>query len=158
MQDLKIKRVKKKDLKTLSEIYVRAFNKATPEEKWTDKSAYAFLENILKKSDLCFTARLNEKIVGGFFTEIKPWWAGNFLNNGELFVDTNCQKKGIGLKLIKFGLDVAVKKYNITHVFLETFRKGHQMNWYKKFGFYEVDYIVPMEAEVKTILEKLKRS
>jgi len=63
-------------------------------------------------SSLAFAAEYDGKIVGAFFAGIKPWWDGNHLFDGEIFVHPDFQNKKIGKALFKRILEEAVKKYD----------------------------------------------
>src|SRR3989344_2446360 len=103
MDNLKIRRIQRKDLTKLAEVYNFVYKKFNIGERWTKKSAYKLLEYWLKRQpDLCFLAEYNNIIVGGFVVGIKPWWDGNHLVDGEIFVHPHYQKKGIGSALLKF--------------------------------------------------------
>jgi L-amino acid N-acyltransferase YncA len=100
--DFRIRPIQKKDLQTLAEIYVDVYTKVDIGERWTVPAAKKLLEYWLdKQPDLALLAEYNGNIAGAFLTAIKPWWDGNHLMEGEIFVDSAFQKKGIGTELLK---------------------------------------------------------
>ena len=108
----KIRLVKKEDLKKLAEIYAKTYEAFNIGEDWNRKSAYKMLEFWFKRQPgLFFVAEYNKKIVGAFATCVKPWWDGNHLSDGEIFVHPDFQSKGIGSALIKKLFKTAKTKY-----------------------------------------------
>lgn len=97
MAPFEIRLMKKEDLKKLAIIYARTYHVFDVGERWTAKSAITLMSYWMKRQpDLFFIAKYDGKIAGAFVAGIKPWWDGNHLVDGELFVDPDFQKKGIG--------------------------------------------------------------
>ena len=157
MSNLKIRLVQKKDLTILAKVYVKTYDSLNVEEHWTTKTAYKLLEWWFKKQpDLCFLAEYDNKIVGGFFTGIKPWWDGNHLSDGEIFVHPNYQKKGIGGALSKKVYSTAIKEYNAIRFDAFTFKlTKHPLEWYKSIGFEEISEWTMISGELKKVIKKL---
>lgn len=89
-----IRLLQESDLPKVGEIYARAFEKANIGEQWTPKSAEKFMRYWFnRQSDLFLIAESEGKVVGGIVAGIKPWWNGNHMVDGELFVDPEIQKK-----------------------------------------------------------------
>src|SRR3989338_10691483 len=113
---LTIRRVKDNDLDVLAGIFNRTYSPSVFDvgEKWTKKSAYEMLKYWLKRTpDLCFLAEDEKEILGAFFVSVKPWWDGNHLVDGEIFVHPKHQKQGIGTKLLKFVFKHAIDRDNV---------------------------------------------
>ena len=156
---LKIRRVNKKDLDKLTEIFNQTYSPSIFDvgERWTKKSAYKMLDYRLKRTpDLAFLAEDKEKIIGGFFIDVKPWWDGNHLADGELFVHPNYQKKGIGTKLLKFMFEYAIKKYNVVRIDSYTIKGKYPLKWYRSLGFKDIKEWAMISADVREVLKKLK--
>lgn len=84
---LSIRLMRNEDLQQLAAIYVRSYV-SEMHEKWTEKAAYALLLDWFKRQpDLAFAAEFDHRLVGAFVVGIRPWWDGNHLVDGELFVD-----------------------------------------------------------------------
>ncbi|MFH0869877.1 MAG: GNAT family N-acetyltransferase [archaeon] len=158
MNDLKIRQMKRTDLKELSRLYVKVYVCFDVGERWDIKSAHALLLHWFKRQpDLCFVAELKGRLAGAFVTGIKPWCDGNHLFDGEVFVDPDVQAKGIGTELSIAVYEKAVKKYKAVCFEATTFKlKKHPLSWYKSLGFKEVDYLTLISGDLKEALGKLK--
>ena len=154
----KIRLMKKGDLESLAEIYAETYEAFNIGEKWNKKSAHKLLEYWFKlQPDLAFVAEYNNKIVGAFVTGVKPWWDGNHLIEGEMFVHPNFQGKGIGTELIKKLFKTARKQYKAVAWDAFTPNKfKHPLSWYKKMGFKEVKEWTIITCNIEEILKKLK--
>ncbi|MDO8627494.1 MAG: GNAT family N-acetyltransferase [Candidatus Diapherotrites archaeon] len=158
MADIKIRLMKKTDLSALAKMYAKVYTIVNMGENWTTGSAKKLLEYWLKKQpDLSFVAEFDGKIVGAFTSGIKPWWDGNHLFDGEIFVDNNYQGKGIGTKLIKVLFETAVKKYNATVFEAATYTKTEfPLDWYKSMGINISTGLVLISGKIKDVIKKLK--
>lgn len=155
MEKLKIRGVKESDLKTLSKIYARAFSDPITKEIWTDKAAYEFLDYLFSnKKGISVLAELEGKIVGGLFTNIKPWWNGCYLFAEEMFVLPEMQKKGIASSMFKEVVKKATEK-GVKNIGLITFKGDYQYEWYKRLGL-KVKDLVYMSGNLKDIDKGLK--
>jgi GNAT superfamily N-acetyltransferase len=147
----------KLDLSALAQLYTRVYAHANVGENWTKEKAYLLLDDFLKKQpDLAFLAESNGKIVGGFFKTVKPWWDGNHLDNGELFVHPDFQRKGVGTKLCQTLLKKAVEKYNVSVLEIITFKKKpFPLEWYLSKGYKKSDNLIFLEGIAEDVLKKL---
>ncbi len=152
-----IRLVKEEELSIIASILKRAYNSLNIGESWSDKESL----NLIKwfytnQSDLFFVAEDKNKIVGGIVALIKPWWDGNHLTDGEIFVDPDNQKKGIGKELIRSLFKTAKDKYQavswdtFTHIINE-----HPLSWYKKLGFEEIKHWQMITGDINKVLAKL---
>ena len=157
MQKVKIRLMQRKDLKGLAKAYTRAYKIYSKWEHWNDKQSYKLLSYWLKRQpDLAFVAVYDKKPVGAFVAGIKPWWDGNHLIDGELIVDPDYQKKGIGKILLKTVLEKAVRKYDAVIWEAITFKKTKfPLSWYRKLGFNEVKELTIISGDIKKALKKL---
>jgi len=154
---LNIRSSKKSDFKTLAKIYVKAYNPLNIGEEWDNESAEKLLRHLYNdQPDLTFTAEYKGKIVGLINAIVKPWWDGNHLTDGELFVDPEYQKKGIGKKLVKYLFKKAKDKYNavcwdtFTHVVHD-----HPLIWYKSMGFEIIKEWQMITGNINKVLKNL---
>src|SRR5687768_3198077 len=98
--NITIRIMTQEDLAVLADIYSEVYRVFDVGENWDKDSAYQLLEYWLhKQPDLSFVAEADEKIVGAFIAGIKPWWDGNHLVDGELFVHPDFQAKRVGTEL-----------------------------------------------------------
>lgn len=128
--------IEERDLPRASEIYTQSFDKANVGEQWTPETAEKFMRYWFERQpDLFFVAIDEEKIVGGVVAGIKPWWNGNHLVDGELFVDPSFQRKGIARNLLKEVIRRGIEKYNIVE--FEGTADGeadYPIRWYERLG------------------------
>ena len=155
---LKIRKIENKDLERLAEIYTLVYSPDNFDigEKWTKDSSYRMLEYWLKRQpDLAFLAEDNGKTIGAFFVGVKPWWDGNHLIDGEIFVHPEYQRRGIGTKLSKFMFEYALKKYKVVRWDTYTFKGKYPLKWYKSLGFEEIKEWSMISADISEVLKKL---
>jgi len=155
-----IRNVRNDDFSELAKIYTLAYNSVNIGENWDDSSALKLLKHLYSEQpDLFFVAEENGKVVGGITAPIKPWWDGNHLTDGELFVHPNNQKHGLGKLLIKKLFTEAKKKYDAVSWDTFTHRvHEHPLKWYKSLGFKEIEKWVMIEGNVDLVLENLKEN
>lgn len=155
---IKIRLAEEKDLNELAEIYTIAYNSLNIGENWTSESAYKLLKYMFEdQPDLFFTAEVEGKIIGSIVATVRPWWDGNHLIEGEIFIHPDFQKKGIGVKLIKKLFTVAKEKYGViawdtyTHIVYE-----NPLAWYKSLGFEEIKHWTMITGDVDKVLATIK--
>jgi len=154
---LSIRLMRNEDLHHLAAIYVRAFANPEMNEKWTEQAAYALLSDWLRRQpDLAFAAESDNRLVGAFVVGIRPWWDGNHLVDGELFVNLEDQGRGIARSLIHKVVLTAVEKYAPVVWESYTFRgQVFPLEWYKRLGFQEIEEWVMIRADVAKLLANL---
>ncbi|MCL4360242.1 GNAT family N-acetyltransferase [Patescibacteria group bacterium] len=147
------------DLPHLASCYTRAYNPLGIGEHWTPDSAQNLMAYFFREqADLFFAAKEGGTIVGGTVAMVKPWWDGNHLIDGEIFVDPGYQKQGIGPRLLKTLFAAAKTKYNArswdtyTHIV-----HSHPLSWYKKLGFTTIEHWQMISGDVDTVLTRLQR-
>ncbi len=145
-----------KDIPRVAEIYAVSFLRANVGEEWTPDKAEEFIRYWFhRQPDLFFVAVDNEKVVGGFVAAIKPWWNGNHLVDGEIFVDPDYQSKGIVKSLLKEGIEKARDKYNAVEMEgIADGKNNFPMPWYKKLGLQESRWKF-ISGEIEVILKNL---
>jgi GNAT superfamily N-acetyltransferase len=160
MKDLQIRLAEETDLPTLSRVYAKAYKVFDVGERWTDESALRLLKHWFKKQpDLFFTAFYKDRVAGGFVAAILPWWDGNHLVDGELFVHPDFQKLGIGTELCKALYRKALEEYGVTSFDTTTFKKSEfPLSWYKSHGFKEHKDWILITGEVKELLDNLSKN
>lgn len=157
--DIKIRLMQEKDLTPLSKVYTLVYKKFDIGEKWNDKTSKKLLTYWLdKQPDLAFVAELDGQVVGGFVAGIKPWWDGNHMSDGEVFVHPDYQKRGIATKLSIALYEAALKKYKVVSFDAYTFKKTKfPLSWYLSQGFLQNEDWTMISGDVSYILSKLKK-
>jgi GNAT superfamily N-acetyltransferase len=157
MDEVLIEQMTQLDLERLSAIYLSAFETIAADEHWTIESARALVEHWWRRQpDLAYVARIDNQPIAAFIVGVKPWWDGNHLVEGELFVDSAWQSRGIGSRLLRQVLNVAMEKYSAVVWETHTFRgNDFPLSWYKKLGFIEIEEWVMIRADVSAVVHKL---
>ncbi|MEX0616271.1 MAG: GNAT family N-acetyltransferase [Candidatus Woykebacteria bacterium] len=149
---------KEEDLKTLAQVYIEAYNSIDIGETWDVSSALELMKYMFEdQSDLFFVLEVDGKAVGAIVASVRPWWDGNHLIEGELFIHPSYQHLGLGKKLIKQLFTEAQEKYGVVTWDTYTHRvHEHPLKWYQKLGFEEIENWVMITGDVKKVLENLK--
>jgi GNAT superfamily N-acetyltransferase len=158
MNGIRIREVKLRDLGGLSTVYSQVYGAFDVGEHWTKGSAYKMLKYWLERDpDLAFLAERDGRIIGGFLVGVKPWWDGNHLVDGEIFVHPDYQKAGVGTQLLKFVTDYARKKYGAVRFDTYTVRGKYPVKWYKSLGFSEIKEWIMISADSKKLSRALRQ-
>jgi len=157
--EIKIRQMRKEDLQQLAEIYSVVYQKFDVGERWTVKTAKKLLSHWFdKQPDLAFVAEYESKVIGAFVAGIKPWWDGNHISDGEIFVHPDYQKQGIATKLSIALYEKALEKYKVISFDTYTFKKTEfPLSWYLSQGFIQNEDWTMIFGNVKSILSKLKK-
>ncbi|OGM89588.1 hypothetical protein A2108_01165 [Candidatus Wolfebacteria bacterium GWA1_42_9] len=151
---IKIRRTKLSDIKTLSKIYKEVYDKEKVGETWNyekAKSLLLFYYNV--KTFIGLTVLVDKKIVGAFFSYIKPWCDGKHLAEGEIFIDPKFQGKRIGTKLYLEMMKTAYKKGCRIH---ELVAYNKPASWYQKIGFRKTK-LNHMSGDIKEVIKKINK-
>lgn len=156
---INIRKMQSEDIQQLAEIYVLVYKECDVGEKWTIETANKLLSYWFdKQPDLAFVAECDGKTVGAFVAGIQPWWDGNHLSDGEIFVHPSYKNKGIGTKLSIILYKKAVQKYNVVTFDTFTFKKTEfPLRWYLSQGFRQNEEWTIISGNVKSILSKLEK-
>jgi len=150
---MKIRKAKKEDIKFLVEIYRRAYSRPKESENWSGDKARELLNFYFdQKTFIGFVAMMDKKVVGAFFSFIKPWHDGFRLGEGELFVDPKYQNNKIGSKLLFKMLKKAREMKCSVH---ELVAYDGIAKRYKKLGLRDSG-LNHMEGDINTILKKIE--
>ena len=154
-----IRLVKKDDIKLVAPIYKELYDEADIGENWSIESA----ENLLnywfdRQGDLFFVAEEDGKPVGAMVSGIKPWFDGNRLIDGEVFVWSEYQGKHIAKDLFIIHFETAVSKYNVKTMEFHTYGDETEFpqNWYNRIGFKKDKELIIMSGDLKEVLNNLK--
>lgn len=147
-----IRKSRRQDIEQLTKVYKRAYGRSKDGEDWSIQRARALLEFYFKlKTFIGLTAIVDSKIVGAFFSFIKPWYDGDHLGEGELFVDPDYQHRKIGMKLFLEMNMIAKKKGCTIH---ELIVYGSIARWYKRLGIKESG-LKHMQGKIKDIVRRM---
>ncbi|MFH1751792.1 MAG: GNAT family N-acetyltransferase [archaeon] len=157
---LKIRLVKEKDLTKVSSIFVKVYTNFDVGEKWTLNSAKKLFKYYYKSyPDLFFVAEVDGILVGAFCSSVKPWWDGNHLIGGEVFVDPDYQRKGIATELYKKLYRQALKKYAVSYSESVTFKNfKFPLEWHKSRGYKEFKDWCVLFGNVKEMLKIIEKN
>lgn len=154
---ISIRLAKEEDLEKLAAIYEEVFRVFDVGEEWTKEAAYKLLKYYFDRyPDLAFVAEYDGKVVGAFFADVRPWWDGDHLVDGEIFVHPDYQKRGVGTELMKIMFKTAIDKYGVVGWDAITFKGEYPLEWYKKLGFEESKSWIVFGGDVRKVLKKLE--
>ncbi len=146
--------VQKKDLPAIAKIYMRAYNAVW--ESWTTKTSRAIVEYRYKKA-IKIKVLYNNQIVWALFSDIKPLFSWNILNDGDIVIDPAYQQSWIGRQLFIYGITYAKKKFHVVGRDFYTFKDSYQYDRYTRIGFYASDKRVMMSGKIDEVVKKLKK-
>jgi ribosomal protein S18 acetylase RimI-like enzyme len=157
--EIKIRSTTKKDLGPLAKVYSLVYKESEVKENWDILSAKKLLTYWFERQpDLFFVAEKNSNIIGAVVAGIKPWWDGNHLVDGEIFVHPKYQKEGAGTELSKVLYKKALEEYGVVYFDTYTFKNTKfPLDWYKSQGFKENTEWTMIEGKVKDLLFNLKK-
>lgn len=146
------------DLPALAELYRLSYNSIhTLGEHWTAASAHRFIAHFYRRQpDLFFVAEFRHQLVGAAVTAVQPWWDGNHLVEGELFIDPAYRHKGVERKLLR----ALIAQARDTHkaIAWDTFMpttEEHPFGSYEKIGFTEVPHWTALTGDTHKMLARL---
>ncbi|HMS91322.1 MAG TPA: GNAT family N-acetyltransferase [Candidatus Absconditabacterales bacterium] len=152
---LKFSQVHKKDIPFLAKIYANAYNKEG--ESWNTKKSKEIVMYRYKKI-IKIKVMHDDQIVGAFFSDVKPLFFGNILNDGDVIIDPKYQKLGIGKQLFIYGIEYAIKKFHVVGWDFYTFKDSYQYNRYKRIGFSDSNKWILLSGNIDEVLKKLKKN
>lgn len=147
-----------KDMAVIASYYADYYANSVLGEKWTKEKAVELFQYFYNQNkDLFFVAYDDDKPVGVIMSVLKPWWDGNHLEDGEVFVLPSYQRKGIAKSLFKALFKHAIEKYNATTLEAHTYENenGFPYNWYKRLGFETIDDLKIISGNIKEIIKKI---
>ncbi len=147
-----IRKTEEQDIRQLAEIYKAAYNRSQFGENWSLKQAEDLLNFYFNLDTFIgFTATSDKRIVGGFFSFMKPWHDGNRLGEGELFIDPRYQNQKIGSRLMLQMMKEAEEKGCLVH---ELLAYDEVAKWYRNLGMKDSG-LHHMEGKIKEIKQNL---
>ncbi|HEU5121837.1 MAG TPA: GNAT family N-acetyltransferase [Candidatus Saccharimonadales bacterium] len=146
------------DFMTLAELY-RDFYNSLDElgETWTKESAHRLISHFYhRQPDLFFVAEFNGRVIGAIVAAIQPWWDGNRLVEGEVFIDSEYHATNLNKQLVRVLLTHARDDYQaVAWDTLTPTSSKHPLGQYEQFGFTDVPQWAAISGDVHVALEKL---
>lgn len=155
-----IEKMNYESVEELACLYVKIYKDTNPKEKWDICSAKKFISYFYELCpDLFFIAKMKDKIIGGIWGSVKPWWDGNKVYDLEIFVDKEYQGIGISKLMLAHYFEVAINKYNVNSVEAITFRdRKFPLCYYEKIALIKDRQLVLLEGKAQEIFENIKLS
>ena len=130
---MKIREVKKSELKEVAFVMKKVFNSHPYNDKWTDKSSFERIKDEFSKNKI-FVSLINGKIVGGISVGIEIGFDGGVGSIRELFVLKKYRENKIGSMLVEFS-EQYFKKKKCLSVYLQIYSKSKAVDFYKNNGY-----------------------
>ncbi len=148
------------DINELAAVFADAYRPENTGEHWTIDTARQVVDYWFNRApdDMKILARdENGHIVGAFMADIKPWWNGPRMIDGEFFVQTEYQKYGVGTALMRELVTRAIENHGTEEFETITFNpaSSHPLKWYKKLGFDNNPVLTVINGKTREILERL---
>ena len=132
---MNIRKIEKRDLNILAELFVSVFNSEPWNEGWTKEWAYERLSIIFKSHRFYgYVAEEEDTPVGAIFSRVGSYKGILELEIIENYVSSNAQRKGVGVALMS-ELKFQAKKEGIACFVLQTDKTTFAKNFYLKYGF-----------------------
>ena len=144
---MKIRKVKTKDLKRISELLRVEYKKPPYNEKWTNLNALRKVK-IHSEDNIIFVLEIQNKIEGLIIGKI---YLTDKSKNGycnEMIVSTKFQGKGYGKMLLNKFI-MYLRKNNVKNLELMSNTKSKAFKVYNKLGFKQSKDFVYMEKKLK---------
>ena len=131
------------DLEKCCELYIQVFNNEPWNDNWTYEMAYAYLQELVEhKRFLSYTLWNGEYLIGAVFAHIKRFKYDEIYID-ELFISSDCQRKGNGIKLMN-AVDKYAKENSIISITLLTGIDKPAFSFYIKLGYKHLDHLAFM--------------
>ncbi len=156
----KIRDIVARDIPQLAPIFADAYKPEKTGEHWTVEAAQEVVEYWFKRSpdDLKILAEGQDgRILGAFFVDVKPWWDGARMVDGEFFVHSDAQGVGVGKALMAEILKRAETNHKAVNFETITFEPDseHPLRWYLKMGFKKEESLVVINGNIKILRNNL---
>ena len=149
---------KESDLDIIASEYADYYAHSVLGEKWTKEKALELFKYFYNQNnDLFFMAYDGDEPIGVITSVLKPWWDGNHLEDGEIFVLQKYRHGIVAMRLVKTLLTYAVEKYNATILEAHTYEdeKGFPYTLYKKLGFKTLNDLKIVSGNIREVIKKL---
>ncbi len=155
---VQIRPATERDIRPIAELYLAVYNNLGElRETWTKESAHRLISHFYRRQpDLFFVAGRQGKAIGAVVAAVQPWWDGNHLVEGELFVEPNMSDRSVADRLLKRLLVEANERYDV--VSWDTIAPTvdeHPLARYKQFGFKKVRHWDAISGDVVQIIKRI---
>lgn len=141
---MKIRVVRKKEMKDVLKIMIKEFSKSPWNEKWTPKKALKTLKSYGGK---IYVALENKEILGFILVNEFYYFSGPCINIEEFVISKKYQGKGVGKKLLEY-IEKMYREKKFSKIYLLTMKKAEAYKFYRKKGFYDSKYNAYMEKKL----------
>ena len=132
---MNIRKIEKRDLNVLADLFVSVFNSEPWNESWTKEWAYERLGIIFRSHRFYgYVAEKEDAPVGAIFSRVGSYKGILELEIVENFVSGNAQRKGLGAALMN-ELKFQAMKEGISCFVLLTDKTTFAKDFYLKYGF-----------------------
>lgn len=156
--EVTIRPATEQDFNVLASLYCLSYNSMNGlGEHWTKASAHRFIAHFHRRQpDLFFVAESKQKVVGATVAAIQPWWDGNHLVEGELFIHPRHKGAGLERKLLKVLLAQARHAYKaVAWDTIMPTTEEHPFGSYEEIGFTEVPHWTALTGDTHKMLARL---
>jgi L-amino acid N-acyltransferase YncA len=153
-----IRSAREEDIAALAAIYRRFYNSLESlGERWCGEAAHKFVAHMYRRqADLFLVAEHEGIVIGGIVAAIQPWWDGNHLVEGELFIEPQHAQESTGKMLLKELLTRAHDKYQaVAWDTITPTLKGHPLSAYAEMGFSQVTHWAAISGDTRVLLARL---
>ncbi len=155
-QAVTIRRAAEGDLEALADIYASSMAGSPGDEQWSQESARAFLRMWLQRQpSLFFVAEVDGRLVGGTVCDLKPYFDGPRITDGEMFIAQTVRNLGVARALMCRQLDEAYYRFGVKTI--ESLANGESevvMSWCARMSFQRTNWI-HMEVPIVQLRERL---
>ncbi|HDK41801.1 MAG TPA: GNAT family N-acetyltransferase [Candidatus Pacearchaeota archaeon] len=130
---MEIRKASIKNLKKVSELMMEEFSKPPFNEKPNSKNVLKSLKFYNKIGEI-YIATDKKEVVGVIVFKIEQFWEGPVILIEDLAVKENCQKQGIGKKLMDY-IEHYAKNKKVKYIFFTTHKKSSSVKFYQKRGY-----------------------
>jgi len=154
---MRIRLLKKNEIKLASKIFVESYKKENKTRRWEEVYAEKYILMLYRLcKELCFVAIEEEKIVGLALATNLPEFNKEILDFKVLLVHPDYRRKKIASKLMKRILAKAQNKYNIKEVEASVYTlTNFPITWYESIGFRTRKHYEVTRASVEQVLKTI---
>lgn len=136
-----IKEFSANDFQECCDLFIKVFNGAPWNDKWTNETAQTYLQELTdNKRFLGYTLWNDKLLVGVVFCHKKNHYRGDEIFIDEMYIFPDCQRKGYGMKLMK-KVELFAKENSVISITLLTGKNTPAFEFYEKFGCKHLEHL-----------------